>query len=188
MVQNANFMELTETQKRHQFFAQNLGNSVSSNNRKVERILDGIDDETLNNLTSEIKKLSDKKKERIYELSVTDNKCLESYNDMIEFAFYSWCKNLHINDIDALFKKAKKEGYLTPTAPLNTTNKLSNFINDALNKVRGKITMKVKTISFDKALETITTPLFDGIKSRYRKQLGVVGATNKANEIVGWYT
>ena len=54
--------------------------------------------------------------------------------------------------------------------------------------MRGKVTTKVKSISFDKALESITTPLFDGIKSRYRKQLGVVGATNKANEIVEWYT
>ena len=190
MINNANFMELTDTQKRHQFFAQKLGNSVSSNNSKVERILDGVNDEILNNLTNEIKRLTNEKKERLYQLSVTDKKCLESYNDMIEFAFYKWCNNLHMQDseIEVLFKKAKKDGYLTPSFPLNTTNKLSNFIDSALSKVRGKVTTKVKSISFEKALESITTPLFDGIKSRYRKQLGVVGATNKANEIVEWYT
>ena len=89
MTNNANFMELSDTQKRHQFFAQNLGNSVLSNNRKVERILDNIEDEKLNNLTAEIKRLTDEKKTRLYELSVTDKKCLESYTDMIEFAFYN---------------------------------------------------------------------------------------------------
>lgn len=190
MIQNANFMELTETQKRHQFFAQKLGNSVLSNNRKVESILDNIEDEKLNNLTTEIKRLTNEKKARLYELSVTDKKCLESYNDMIEFAFYKWCNNLHMQakEIDTLFVKAKKCGYLTPSEPLNTTNKLSNFIEEALKNVRGKVTTKVKSISFDKALESITTPIFDGIKSRYRKQLGIVGATNKANEIVDWYT
>ena len=59
-------MELTDTQKRHQFFAQKLGNSVSSNNSKVERILDGVnafnynynvkvDDCVINNMRDEFK-------------------------------------------------------------------------------------------------------------------------------------